>query len=118
MTFQIILNPRDARTSLNINNNAKVHKYRTTIAHALSRVALHNIHNYGTSDVNPVMPDWGTNPAEGLFFARFEYIRDSPTSRQSGITASIYDIFQMLKVSVGVWKKTSIFIVVITSVNN
>ena len=35
----------------------------------------------------PVMPDWGTNPARGLFFARFEYIRDSPTPRQSGITA-------------------------------
>ena len=33
-----------------------------------------------------VMPDWGTNPAKGLFFARFEYIRDSPTTRQSGIT--------------------------------
>ena len=66
MTFQIILNPRDARTSLNINNIAKVvHKYRTTIAHALSRVALHNIHNYGTS---------------------------------------IYDIFQILNVSVGVRK--------------
>ena len=36
-----------------------------------------------------VMPDWGTNPAEGLFFARFEYTRDSPTRRQSGITDPI-----------------------------
>ena len=36
--------------------------------------------------VEPVMPDWGTNPAKGLFFACFEYIRDSPTPRQSGIT--------------------------------
>ena len=35
---------------------------------------------------HPVMPDWGTNPAKGLFFACFEYIRDSPTPRQSGIT--------------------------------
>ena len=34
----------------------------------------------------PVMPDSGTNPAKGLFFARFEYIRDSPAPRQSGIT--------------------------------
>ena len=50
MSFQIILNPRGARTSLVIDNIAKVvNKYRTTIAHALSRVALHNIHNYGTS---------------------------------------------------------------------
>ena len=38
----------------------------------------------------PVMPDWETNPAEGLFFARFEYIRDSPTPRQSGITDRSY----------------------------
>ena len=36
--------------------------------------------------LRPVMPDWGTNPAKGLFFARFEYIRDSPTPRQSGNT--------------------------------
>ena len=35
-----------------------------------------------------VMPDCGTNPAVGLFFARFEYIGDSSTPRQSGITAS------------------------------
>ena len=34
-----------------------------------------------------VMPDWGTNPTKGLFFSRFEHIRDSPTPRQSGITA-------------------------------
>ena len=34
------------------------------------------------------MPDWGTNPAKGLFFAPFEYIRDSPSSRQSGIVDS------------------------------
>ena len=43
-----------------------------------------------------VMSDWGTNPAKGLFFARFEYIRDSPTPRQSGITV----------VGQGVWNKT------------
>ena len=50
MAFQIILNPRGARTSLVIDNIAKVLlKYRTTITHALSRVALHNIYNYGTS---------------------------------------------------------------------
>ena len=50
MPVQIILNPRGARTSLFIDNIAKVvHKYLTTITHALSRVALHNIHNYGTS---------------------------------------------------------------------
>ena len=35
-----------------------------------------------------VMPDWGTNPVKGLFFAHFEYIRDSPTPRQSGITGN------------------------------
>ena len=33
-----------------------------------------------------LMPDWGTNPAKGLFFARFEFIRDSLTPRQSSIT--------------------------------
>ena len=37
--------------------------------------------------IQPLMPDLGTNPAEGLFFARFKYTRDSPTPRQSDITA-------------------------------
>ena len=35
------------------------------------------------------MPGWGTIPAKGLFFARFEYIQDSPTPRQSGITGLV-----------------------------
>ena len=45
------------------------------------------------------MPDWGTNPANGLFFARFEYIRDFPTPQQSGIIGSkckIYDCYLMV----------------------
>ena len=44
---------------------------------------------FKTPNLDSVMPDWGTYPAKGLFFARFEYIRDFPTPRQSGITALI-----------------------------
>ena len=36
-----------------------------------------------------VMPDWGTNPVERLFFVRFEYIRDCPNPRQSGMTVEV-----------------------------
>ena len=53
-----MLSPRGARTSLVINNIAEVvHEYRTIITQALSWVALHKIHNYGTKiyDIFPTL---------------------------------------------------------------
>ena len=92
----IIINTSSDKYSIDIGT--QVYDRRTKILVVESKWITMKINFNGLSRIiyvsrlqrvitEAVMPDRGASPAKELFFASFEYTRDSPTSRQFGIAA-------------------------------